>query len=202
MFDQMMQAARPSGYPSSGHDNEMEPFSETRAFAFGHFLAFPAARMLTCKGTRVDLGSRAFDILMVLLRSQGRVVLRSEILRQVWPSMIVDEGNLRFQMTNLRKALGDERDRIKTVTGRGYLFVADQTKGEPVATPLFKSVSNSGVSHPARRAAIVIIDANPDNREALSRLLKPLDAQVQSFSSIDDFLQSSRGLRPADLPRV
>ncbi len=35
-------------------------------------------------------------------------------MREVWPDIFVDDGNLRFQMATLRKALGDDRDLIKT----------------------------------------------------------------------------------------
>ena len=93
--------------------------------AFRQFQVLPAARTLLLRGMPVEIGGRAFDLLMVLLRSRGDIVSREEIMRQVWPSTIVDEGNLRFQMAMLRKALGADRDMIKTVTGRGYLFVAD-----------------------------------------------------------------------------
>ena len=106
------------------------PAPGRRPIGFGHFVVLPAARTLLLKGAPVDIGGRAFDLLMVLLRSRGEVVGKEEIVRHVWPTTIVDEGNLRFQMAVLRKALGADRDRIKTVTGRGYLFVADETGAE------------------------------------------------------------------------
>jgi DNA-binding winged helix-turn-helix (wHTH) protein len=108
------------------HSAPRLPASGRRPIGFGHFVALPAARTLLLKGVPVEIGGRAFDLLMVLLRSRGEVVGKEEIVRQVWPTTIVDEGNLRFQMAVLRKALGADRDRIKTVTGRGYLFVADE----------------------------------------------------------------------------
>ena len=106
------------------------PAPGRRPISFGHFVALPAARTLLFKGAPVEIGGRAFDLLMVLLRSCGEVVGKEQIVRQVWPTTIVDESNLRFQMAVLRKALGADRDRIKTVTGRGYLFVADEAGAE------------------------------------------------------------------------
>ena len=99
--------------------------SRQPAMSFGDFMVRPAERAVLFHGKPVEIGSRAFDLLVVLLRSSGEIVTKQEIMRHVWPSTIVDEGNLRFQMAMLRRALGRERDRIKTVTGRGYLFVPD-----------------------------------------------------------------------------
>ena len=57
------------------------------------------------------------------MRARGTLVSKQQIIRQVWPETFVDEVNLRFQMTALRKLLGRDRDLIKTVTGRGYLLI-------------------------------------------------------------------------------
>lgn len=102
---------------------------------FGDFVALPAARALLHKGRPVDIGGRAFDLLLVLLRARGAIISKEEIMREVWPSTYVDEGNLRFQMAMLRKALGASRDMIKTVTGRGYLLVDERgDEGSPGPT--------------------------------------------------------------------
>jgi DNA-binding winged helix-turn-helix (wHTH) protein len=88
---------------------------------------------LLCRGIPVQIGGRAFDLLMTLLRSRGTLLGKDEIIRQVWPETFVDEINLRFQMTMLRKLLGEDRDLIKTVTGRGYLLIDDQdVREEPL----------------------------------------------------------------------
>lgn len=93
----------------------------------------PAARLLLRERQPVALGSRAFDLLHVLLRARGRVVSKDEIVREVWPQTTVEESNLRFQMASLRRALGSDRDLVKTIPGRGYLFAADPggQAGEP-----------------------------------------------------------------------
>jgi DNA-binding winged helix-turn-helix (wHTH) protein len=96
---------------------------------FRSFRLLPRARLLSCDGRPVLLGSRAFDLLEVLLRSRGRIVSKQEIVDTVWPTTTVEESNLRFQMASLRKALGDDRDLIKTIPGRGYLFASDPEAG-------------------------------------------------------------------------
>jgi DNA-binding winged helix-turn-helix (wHTH) protein len=42
----------------------------------------------------------------------------------VWPGIVVAEENLKVQISALRKALGEDRDFIRTEFGRGYRFTA------------------------------------------------------------------------------
>lgn len=99
------------------------------ALRLRRFRLFPSARLLLCDDAPVEIGSRAFDLLHLLLRSRGAVVERAEIFRQVWPTTIVDESNLRFQVSCLRRILGSDRNLLKTVPGRGYM-IADEAQTE------------------------------------------------------------------------
>ena len=92
---------------------------------FAGFRLVAHSRTLLYRGRMVPLGSRAFDVLHCLARSAGAVVSKEQLVREVWPTTIVEESNLRFQMAGLRKALGPQRNLIKTIPGRGYLFTAD-----------------------------------------------------------------------------
>lgn len=103
--------------------------ADRKPIAFRRYVLLPGARSLLRDGSPVTIGARAFDLLLVLLRARGNIVGKREIVKYVWPSTLVDEGNLRFQMATLRKILGDDRDLIKTVTGRGYLLVDDREDG-------------------------------------------------------------------------
>jgi TolB-like protein/DNA-binding winged helix-turn-helix (wHTH) protein/Tfp pilus assembly protein PilF len=95
------------------------------AVEFGRFRLLPHRRELRADGVAIELGSRAFDVLMVLAEARGELVTKNEILRRVWPDTIVEENNLVVQISTLRKALGEDRDLIRTVSGRGYRFVAE-----------------------------------------------------------------------------
>ncbi|BDA84213.1 hypothetical protein Sa4125_17550 [Aureimonas sp. SA4125] len=161
--------------------------------SFGRYVALPNARTLLLDGNVVCLGARAFDLLVLLLTHQGQIVSKEVMARYVWPSTIVDESNLRFQITCLRKALGEERDRIKTVSGRGYLFVPDDTQGDLAARESLLTGRVAGIARSHRKPDIVVIDEDPANREALCRLLRPFDANVLSFASIEAFHKSSSG---------
>jgi hypothetical protein len=73
-------------------------------------------------GFRIDLGDRlllrdsevialapkAFDLLLTLVENNGHVLSKDELMKQVWQDTFVEEANLNFQITTLRKALGEE----------------------------------------------------------------------------------------------
>jgi len=98
-----------------------------RAFSFGPFRIIPHARLVERDGSPMPLGSRAFDLLCVLVSRPGEVVSKGELMARVWPDLTVEEGSLRFHISQLRRALGDGREGkryVANVPGRGYCFVA------------------------------------------------------------------------------
>jgi hypothetical protein len=56
------------------------------------------------------------------LEADGLLVPREELLSRLWPDIVVSEDNLKVQISALRKALGADRDFIRTEFGRGYRF--------------------------------------------------------------------------------
>jgi predicted ATPase/DNA-binding winged helix-turn-helix (wHTH) protein len=101
--------------------------SNASRIVFGPFCVAPGKRLLLRDGVPVDIGGRALDLLIALVERPGRVISKRELLKRVWPDIIVEEGSLRFHMTGLRKILGDgdNGDRyISTQVGVGYAFVA------------------------------------------------------------------------------
>src|SRR5580704_18342000 len=106
----------------------MTPTAPAReVISFGPFSLVTSERLLTREGTPVELSARALDILVALLSRPNEVISKKDLLAQVWPDVIVEEGSLRFHMTYLRKALGDGKAGaryIATLPGRGYCFVA------------------------------------------------------------------------------
>ena len=89
----------------------------------GQLLISLESREIQLDSESVRIGSRAFDILELLIRAQGTLVSKDEIMRRVWPDTVVEENNLQVHVAALRKALGADRDLIKTVPGRGYRLV-------------------------------------------------------------------------------
>jgi DNA-binding winged helix-turn-helix (wHTH) protein len=74
----------------------------------------------------VPLGSRALELLIVLLERRGELVSKQDLTARVWPNLLVDPSNLTVHMSALRRALRDGRDGhrfIINIKGRGYRFV-------------------------------------------------------------------------------
>ena len=72
----------------------------------------------------VAIGSRGLDLLRVLIAARGDLVSKNEVLAAVWPGIVVARDNLKVQISALRKALGEDRELIRTENGRGYRFTA------------------------------------------------------------------------------
>ena len=90
------------------------------------------------------MGSRALDILRVLLERPGELVSRAEIISAVWSATAVEESNLDVQIAALRRVLHAGRtggSYIQTIRGRGYRFTA----------PVARVVSEARVHGPASR---------------------------------------------------
>jgi DNA-binding winged helix-turn-helix (wHTH) protein len=95
--------------------------------SFGPFRLLPAQFLLLEGDKPVSLGSRALEILTVLLERAGELVSKQELMARVWPNVFVEPANLTVHMSALRRTLRDGRDGnrfIINVPGRGYSFVA------------------------------------------------------------------------------
>lgn len=106
-------------------------YSET--FAFGPFRLNARERRLTREGRPVVLTGKTLDLLLLLVRSAGRLVTREALIEALWPKAVVEEHSLTWYVSALRKALGDEGESpryIETVRGHGYRFVPTVTVEE------------------------------------------------------------------------
>ena len=89
------------------------------------------SRLLACEGVPVSLTPKAFETLVFLVRNQGRILTKDELLKQIWPDAFVEEVNLALNISTVRKALGENPHDcrfIATVPGRGYRFIAEVRK--------------------------------------------------------------------------
>jgi DNA-binding response OmpR family regulator len=182
---------------------------DVAVICFRRFTVMPHRRQLLGDGDPIELGSRAYDLLIALIKARGTLVTKEEIVNSVWPSTIVEECNLRAQIAALRKALGKDRDVIKTVTGRGYIFACEtkaRTPGSAVSIlPVYRPVTlprrlGPPTDIPTCAEAgpiVVVIDDDLDVREALESLLRSVNLQVELFASVQEFVDSERPARPA-----
>src|SRR6202040_4486090 len=95
------------------------------AIEFGRFSVLPHRRELLAEGQPLELGGRAFDVLMALIEASGAVVGKDALMHRVWPDRIVEENNLQAQISALRRAFGADRDLIRKIAGRGYQFTGE-----------------------------------------------------------------------------
>src|SRR5258707_2383672 len=114
----------------------MDPESP-RVYKFGAFCLEVANRLLLQDGEPVQLTPKAFDTLLALVRRNGRVVKKDELLTEVWPDTFVEEATLAQNIFTLRKALGQSGDGpqyIETIPRHGYRFAAEVEHSPEVVT--------------------------------------------------------------------
>ncbi len=83
--------------------------------------------MLYSGGDIVELTPKALEVLAVLVETPGKLVSKVELVERVWPGQYVDEANVPHYICLLRQAFGTKMQFIKTISKRGYIFVADVT---------------------------------------------------------------------------
>lgn len=167
---------------------------------FGRFCAIPHSRQLLMDGRPQEIGGRAFDLLMVLLKSNGGIVSKDEILNEVWPSMVVEECNLRFQIKSLRRALGTHGDMIKTIVRRGYMLIRedipqDSAQHDAVPLPVLPAVDAAAITRPDA-PYIVLIEDDESVRRAISTLLRSVGLNVAAFDSVKAYQESEHSRQP------
>jgi DNA-binding winged helix-turn-helix (wHTH) protein len=121
------------------------PTYSPRAFRFGPFEVDPETGELRKHGHRVHLQEKPFQLLVALLRQQGRLVTREALRQQLWPvDTFVDFDNgLNTAVSKLREALGDSGEGhryLETLARRGYRFVGTAEELGLPATDWYKEL--------------------------------------------------------------
>jgi adenylate cyclase len=124
-------------------------------YQFGPFQLDTAEHRLLRSGIEVPLQLKAFETLCILVERAGRLLLKEDLLRQLWPDAIVEENNLNKNISLLRKALGERSNGdpyIETVPRVGYRFVAPVTNALSPAAP-----ATEGTEPEAQRKSIAVL---------------------------------------------
>jgi DNA-binding winged helix-turn-helix (wHTH) protein/alpha-beta hydrolase superfamily lysophospholipase len=104
----------------------MRPGSDA-VYEFGPYRLEAGERRLSKSGHPVPLRAKVFDTLLMLVEHHGRLVHKNDLLAAVWPDATVEETNLSHNISELRRAFGEEtgtQPYIETVSKSGYRFVA------------------------------------------------------------------------------
>lgn len=151
----------------------IEPTAKNRdVVSFGPFSLDPGRRLLMKDGAPVVLGARTLDMLIALLSRPNEAISKRDLMAVVWPDVVVEEGSLRFQITALRKALGDGRDGaryITTLAGRGYCFVAPISRAHDRGDE--RAVAAASFSHANLPGRLVRMVGRDDDISRLSERL-------------------------------
>jgi TolB-like protein/DNA-binding protein YbaB len=97
-------------------------------YQFGLYTINILDRTLRLSGNAVPLTPKAFDVLLLLIQNRGHIVEKSHLLSTIWPDSFVEEGNLTYLISVLRKALGEKASKVRyieTVPKHGYKFIAE-----------------------------------------------------------------------------
>jgi len=134
----------------------------------GDFQLYPSERVLSVAGKPVEVGARAFDLLLVLVENPGRLVTKATLIERVWPRVIVDENNLPAQIAALRKILG--AGAIRTVPGFGYRLELQVSNGEATNAVSAPAVA---MPEPAPLVSPIAPVVTPNSTAAIPRLSVP-----------------------------
>ena len=103
------------------------PLPLIEGYEFGPYHIDTCERLLWRGDEMVSLPPKVVSTLLVLVRSAGRMVDKSDLMKAVWPDTFVEEGALTRNISLLRKTFGESGDEaayIETIPKRGYRFVA------------------------------------------------------------------------------
>jgi eukaryotic-like serine/threonine-protein kinase len=179
---------------------------------FGLFRLDSAERLLLRAGQPVSLTPKAFDLLVYLVDHAGKLVTKQALMSALWSNTFVEEANLTFTVSALRKALGDGQDGeqfIQTVKTRGYRFVAPVTHDEtgPDAStsetparsfkPLIRPVGTIALGVAVVAMLLVVARHLREKTDvpSLSRFTIPLPESVPAIGQIPMALISPDGRR-------
>ena len=122
---------------------------DSKVYEFNGFRLEVAQQRLLYDGQPVPLKPKILDLLLYLVERRGELVVKEDLMREVWADTIVEENNITVSMSILRKTLGDQDKRqfIETVPRRGYRFL-------PAVTEISDGLPPVAVVAPPRTANV------------------------------------------------
>jgi DNA-binding winged helix-turn-helix (wHTH) protein/tetratricopeptide (TPR) repeat protein len=112
----------------------MQRDTHQNVYEFDGFRLDEAQLRLSYQDQPVPLTPKILDLLLFLVKNQGQLITKDELMKAIWPDSFVEENNITVSMSTLRKTLGDtgcNTQFIETVPRRGYRFVGAVTELSP-----------------------------------------------------------------------
>jgi adenylate cyclase len=138
-------------------------------YGMGDLVIDTGRQLVNRAGVPITLPKLSYELLLVLMRAAPDVVTIDQLMREVWPGLVVSPETVSKRVTLLRDALGDDSQApryIVTLRGRGYQVVADVAKESPsdvlAAPPTLEAANPSSVQaarRPFRNRAYLIVGA-------------------------------------------
>ena len=169
-------------------------------YEFGPFCLDPEQHVLLKDGKRVPITPKVFEILLLLVQNQGRIVSKQEMLNTIWQDSFVEDSNLTFNIRKLRQALGDEKDSptyIETIPKRGYRFKADvkEVLQESSIAPMPEiRLRSTPLQDEANINSEIFLNAAKDLTCEDAETLSSQATQQQDYSSSLSFLKNNKRL--------
>jgi TolB-like protein/DNA-binding winged helix-turn-helix (wHTH) protein len=115
--------------------------------SFGEFTLDLRRGCLLRSEAVVKLRPKAFEVLKHLVKNNGRLVSKDELIGSIWAGTAVTDDSLVQCLMEVRKALGDDGQRlVKTVPRRGYIFEAQVIEHDAMRRELIYTEEVEGVS--------------------------------------------------------
>ena len=103
----------------------------SRELQIGEWLVEPDLNCITRGKKKTSVEPKVIEVLVCLADYPGEVLSKKQIIQTVWPDTFVSEEVLRYSISELRKAFGDDAKNpriIQTIARRGYRLIAPVTK--------------------------------------------------------------------------
>jgi len=159
-------------------------------YVFGPYRLDARERQLLRDGETVSLPPKAFDVLVALVARAGHLVTKEELLAEVWAGTFVEDANISYTISLVRRALGEEADPIETVPKVGYRFTAPISV-ETVSSghPLLSESRTAPQFYLRLLAALVVLVLVSASawlvwRARTARLPEPVTTPITSFGGL------------------
>ena len=155
----------------------------SRLYEFGPFRLDLERRVLTRDDQVLPLAPKTFDLLVLLVQSPGPALSKQQLMKALWSDTFVEEANLSFQISVLRKALGEDGPRwVETVPKHGYRFVAPVQEVRPSADRQPESTDQRITSIAV--LPLVNVSADPEQEYFVDGMTDALIADLAQISAL------------------